>query len=333
VMFLFLLPIAITEWASAAPERRVDLLARKPDLPYRVIVHVLIAGLAWASNLLLWVSGIKFTNTVEANLFAYLHPLMLVFWLQFKPREVDKDQAMQVARPSRYEWLGTAIALIGVVIISVKNLGSLVGQSSIGSNEIIGDSICTLAACAEVVVILNRHQIKKHVPLWQYTAITTFVVIVVSSTAAVVIDGSKLFCVEDFKYCVFGWASKEWIAWMLPFGAVVGVICMPCLNYAIQYIPPLLFSCAMLLDPIFTGLLSWSAGLEGIPRAHTFAGGLVVIVGSALISWGETKRSTQPGKIAEAEAKAEAGFVRDKETNLSPSSSSFGYTQLSKEEN
>lgn len=280
VMILFLSPIALIERYSE-PQNCVDYFASKPDLPFRIIWHVMIAGVAWALNLLLWVSGIEYTSTVRANIFACLYPLMLVIWLHFTSVETE--------RPNKLEWLGTIVALCGVITVSARSLISATSGSLEG--EAIGDLLCTGAAAAEVLVILNRFRIKKYVPLWQYTAITTFVVIIASSLLSMIMHGTQVFCLGD--NCVFGWASKEWIHMMIPFGAVIGLLCLPGVNYAIQYLPPLLFSSFNLLDPILTGIISWAAGLEGVPDIFTWIGGGVVICGSGVISYGGQVRQSQ----------------------------------------
>jgi hypothetical protein len=81
---------------------------------------------------------------------------------------------------------------------------------------------------------------------------------------------------------------------MLLFGLTIGVICFAGLNYAMQYISPIVFSSVMLVDPAVTGLIAWFAGLEGIPDVLTVAGGVIVIVGVAIISVGERRREGDP---------------------------------------
>lgn len=57
-----------------------------------------------------------------------------------------------------------------------------------------------------------------------------------------------------------------------------------------QYIPPLVFSATQLLDPALTGIISWAFGIEGIPDAATWIGGLIVMSGVGLLSAGEHLR-------------------------------------------
>ena len=46
-----------------------------------------------------------------------------------------------------------------------------------------------------------------------------------------------------------------------------------CFNYSLQFFSPLLFSSITLVDPACTGLVSWMAGIEGIPDIYTWVGG------------------------------------------------------------
>ena len=67
-MTIFLVPLGILEAvllhrSGVAP---VDWLGKKPNLRYPVIVHVLIAGVAWAGNVLFWVIGLQYTSTVRS---------------------------------------------------------------------------------------------------------------------------------------------------------------------------------------------------------------------------------------------------------------------------
>jgi hypothetical protein len=91
-----------------------------------------------------------------------------------------------------------------------------------------------------------------------------------------------VFCLDE--NCVFGWMNRHWIAMMLIFGLTVGVICIAGFTYALQHVPPLVFSAAQMIDPALTGLISWSFGIEGIPNRPTIIGGMVIVMGVSMIS-------------------------------------------------
>lgn len=114
----------------------------------------------------------------------------------------------------------------------------------------------------------------------------------VIKSAAVVDDYGRpipqtidVFCAHD--NCVFGWMAPKWALKILLFGLVIGVVCIAGFNYAMQYLPPLVFSSISLLDPALTAIISWVAGVEALPTLYSWFGGATVMVGVAIISIGE----------------------------------------------
>lgn len=139
----------------------------------------------------------------------------------------------------------------------------------------------------------------------QYTFATTVVVAACATLAAVFLEGTgviksaalvddygrpipqtiDVFCAQD--NCVFGWMARKWALKILLFGLVIGVVCIAGFNYAMQYLPPLVFSSISLLDPALTAIISWVAGVEALPTLYSWFGGATVMVGVAIISIGE----------------------------------------------
>ena len=96
---------------------------------------------------------------------------------------------------------------------------------------------------------------------------------------------TEFFCTQS--NCLFGWLSPDWLVIMIVFGFTIGFVCISGFNYAVTHIPPLVFSSIGLVDPLVTGLLSYIVGLEGIPDIGTWLGGIIVLIGVAIISQGE----------------------------------------------
>lgn len=133
---------------------KVDWFEKKPDLDYTVAMHVVIAALAWATNLLFWIVSLQYTTTVRASLVASLHPLILVFYLHFTTGNVSK-----------YEWLGVCISIGGLLIVGSDGFWNTEGRAI--TSVLFGDILCLVAAFGEVLVILNRRKTKQYVPLMQ----------------------------------------------------------------------------------------------------------------------------------------------------------------------
>jgi drug/metabolite transporter (DMT)-like permease len=168
-MIIFLIPLAILEsWSDR--NKRVDWFGYKPDLPYPVIIHTIFSGLAWAGNLLCWIVGLQFTTTFKASLIACTHPLMLVLYL--------KCRGIYVSYMSMF---GVIFAFSGLIISNYPDLYQEMHQSTSSSDtttsttnntagfggQILGISLCFLAAACEVVILFNRIATTKYVPLMQ----------------------------------------------------------------------------------------------------------------------------------------------------------------------
>lgn len=294
-MSIFLLPMAIIESYLGRGKNVVHWWEVKPGLRWPVVVHVAIAGLAWGANLVFWISGLVYTSTVKASLFSGLHPMMLVIFLYSSG-----------TRLSRLEVFGTFICISGIFIAGGKGLFHLTHSSSTSDavtakNELFGDMLCIFASVAEVVVILNRKATKNHVPLFQYTFATTFMVAVITSIASLIMDDGnvQVICPKHSEMCLLGWIRPEWLLEMLLFGLIVGVICIAGFNYAVMYISPLAFSSTLLVDPLVTGIISWCMHLENVPGLLTWTGGLTVIGGVGFIIVGEKKRLKVEHSIVE----------------------------------
>jgi drug/metabolite transporter (DMT)-like permease len=277
-MSIFLIPLAFIEYKLSKKESRTGWFAKKPDLPFPVIVHVLMAGLFWSVNLESWVYGLQFTTTVRASVFASSHPLWLIVVLSLLGYKV-----------AALEWCGVIVVIFGLLLCSGKGL-----LEPSATSTLFGDVMCLAAAMAEVAVLFNRAKTKKYVPLMQYTALTTLCVVCTATFMSVMTESNKLgpiriFCLHS--NCMFGWASSSWVLKMLCFGLTIGVICIAGFNYCVEYISPLIFSSVTLVDPAVTGAIAWLVGIEGCPDMLTIAGGLVVVGGVALISAGERARA------------------------------------------
>lgn len=159
-MAIWLLPFTLLESFLSKKEDRVPWFEYRPGLRFPVVIHVLIAGFLWAGNLMTWVVGLQYTSTVRASLFSSLHPLMLVVILYFNG-----------TKASYLEWIGIIVSILGIAISSLSGIQDIIrGKSSDESDNklaLVGDFLCIVAAFNEAVIILNRHKIKKYVPLMQ----------------------------------------------------------------------------------------------------------------------------------------------------------------------
>jgi drug/metabolite transporter (DMT)-like permease len=248
-----------------------------PGLSYPIVGYATLAGVAWALDLLCWVTGLQYTTTVRASIFASLHPVILILYFGVWQRRIL----------SVVEWAGTFVAFGGLTFaaLDMKDNSSMHEFTT----EALGDFLCILSAVGQAIVIVTRGLIAEKLPLMQYTAFTTLVV-AFSSSLITLFLGTPF----DFsEFGLFGWCTPFWIGKMFIFAFVVGVICVTGYNFAMRSISPLVFSSCLLVDPAITGLISWIIQIEGIPTLWTIMGGLVVTAGVGLIVIGEHRRERQ----------------------------------------
>ena len=103
-----------------------------------------------------------------------------------------------------------------------------------------------------------------------------------------------------------------------------------------QNIPPLIFSSLSLVDPALTAFISWFVGLEGVPDILIWIGGVIIVGGVGIISYGDHLRSSSNsssdsndmGIVEEEEEGADVGYAsehteEDGESGLGGSNSSI----------
>lgn len=157
-MVLSLLPFALFE-AWSKKSNQVDWFGYKPDLPFPVIVHVLVSGLSWSANLLFWIVGLQYVTTFKASVISSSHPVLLVVALRCSGHKI-----------SLAEWLGVTISFGGMFLSEYRPSSShaeLVEETTPFHLQLFGYFLCLLAAAGEVVTILNRIKTRKYVPLLQ----------------------------------------------------------------------------------------------------------------------------------------------------------------------
>jgi drug/metabolite transporter (DMT)-like permease len=239
-MTLILAPMALIE-SYSDKKYKVDWFAKKPDLPFPVIVHVLFSGLAWGGNLTLWIVGMQYTTAFMASIINSSYPIMLVISLKLTGTLV-----------SGMEMVGVGISVGGMVISCLQdvlenNHEKVEGPPISTGLQLMGYLLCLGAAGCDVAILFNRIKTQKYVPLFQYTFATTVTVATMATLASLLLeregliyaplvtDGTthvEVFCLA--QNCVFGWFSHKWFLTILFFGIWIGVFCIAGFNYAVS---------------------------------------------------------------------------------------------------
>lgn len=97
--------------------------------------------------------------------------------------------------------------------------------------------------------------------------------------------------VEQPSLGLFGWALLDSPLPLLfaLFAFAVGVLGLLACNYTVGVLPTLIVSSSTLIGPGLTGVISYLAGLEGIPQWYTLVGGSIVLSGLGIMTYSENR--------------------------------------------
>jgi drug/metabolite transporter (DMT)-like permease len=159
------------------------------------------------------------------------------------------------------------------------------------SSQLVGDMMCIVASFLNAMNIVWASRARRVLRLFSYTLSTTLIVTVTLAILSAITELSP----PDFSpHGLLGWLSSPDMLLMISlFGFVVGCIGVLGQNYAVRYTSPVIFSTAQLLDPGLTAVMSWVAGLEGLPSVSTVLGVAMVGVGIGCVVVGENGRKRE----------------------------------------
>lgn len=157
-----------------------------------------------------------------------MHPLALVLFLSCTGERVSK-----------LEWFGICLSLLGIGISSFHGILEIFsgGTGHGESRALFGDSLCLFVGLVEAAIIVNRHRVKKFVPVLAFTFYTTTIATFCAAIFFMIFEGhldlQLVACLRET--CLLGWASPQWYILMLIFGLVVGLVYMAGFNYAVSH--------------------------------------------------------------------------------------------------
>jgi len=177
------------------------------DAPFIAIVkRSLIPGLILSIHFIAWVSGARLTPGANATLMVSLMPLVMPFFMYFLYQEKLHSR----------EWLATALAMIGVIMLSYNDV-------QISREHFSGDLICLFAMVLFAAYLaLARSNLEAVPSVWLYI-VPMYTVAGLSSLAVAAFTGPIM-------------PTFEWYNLLMVFllAAVSTVIGHTALNYAMQ---------------------------------------------------------------------------------------------------
>lgn len=221
-------------------------------------------ALVLAGHLMLWTLGARMTVVAQSTLIVNLVPVALPFFLFWLARE----------RINRAEVAGTVLAIIGLVILSVKD-------ALRGGGSAAGDAVCFASMLLFALYLALGRRNKDFPSIWLY-------VIPVYGQAAIV-----CLLVALPRLLTFDAGSpREW-AIMIGLGAVPTVCGHSLLNAAMRRIRGQIVSLCNVSQFVFAGLMGYLLFRE-VPGALFYLASAIVVAGVAVVVFSAPAEATEP---------------------------------------
>jgi drug/metabolite transporter (DMT)-like permease len=230
--------------------RRLD----RPSLGLAVGAGVMLALHFWS-----WNASISLTTIAASAVLVNLHPVIVAvissLWLH--------------ERPTRRQWLGIAVAMMGALIVGAADLGAL--RASASGMALLGDGLALIGALTVAIYYLIGRRIRQTLDLWPYVALvyfTCFVTLIVIAVAAQV----PLYPQPRRELLIFG---------ALALGPML--LGHTGMNWALRYLPAYVVTLTVLGEPVGATLLAaLLPGIREVPPLLTLVGGALVLGGILL---------------------------------------------------
>jgi drug/metabolite transporter (DMT)-like permease len=254
VASLILAPIAL---ARGAP-RELRTLGRRDS------VLALLAGLALAVHFATWITSLRMTTVATSAVLVETNPLFVAILSYLFLRE----------RIGRLTALGIGLAIVGSIVIGLGDLGT--GQVQLTSQTLLGDLLALVGGLMAAIYFLLGRRLRQRLSIVAY-------IWPVYTAAAVVLLALCLLTGQRLS----GYAPGTYLMILL---LAVGpqLLGHSSLNYALGHLSATLVTVAALGEPLGSAVLALLL-LGEMPPLLTLGGGVLILAGIALASWGERR--------------------------------------------
>jgi drug/metabolite transporter (DMT)-like permease len=210
-------------------------------------------ALVLALHLILWTIGARMTVVAQATLIVNLVPIALPFFLLWLARE----------RINRTEVAGTVLAIIGLIILSVRD-------ALRGGGSAAGDAVCFVSMLLFALYLALGRRNRDFPSVWLY-------VIPVYAQAALLCLLVALPRIRTFDVG----SGREW-ALIVGLGAIPTVCGHSLLNAAMRRIRGQIVSLCNVSQFVFAGFMGYMLFGE-VPRAVFYMASAIVVTGVAIV--------------------------------------------------
>jgi drug/metabolite transporter (DMT)-like permease len=212
-----------------------------------------------------WVWSLEHTSLTHSLLFVTAHPFVVVAWMALNKEHLQ-----------RLVLIGAGLGFIGAAIALQDTQGE-------GEVTLIGD-LAAFAGAVFVVgyMVISRKLRTQGMPIFLYSFPVTAIGALLLTILAVLYEGALPFSTLD-GIGSFGWFGVSLLA-VIFLALVPGLMGHNSINASLRWLPTILISVTLLMEPFLGGLIGWFIGVEQMPDMWTWIGGPIMIIGTALVS-------------------------------------------------
>ena len=147
---------------------------------------------------------------------------------------------------------------------------------------LVGDFSAFLTAVFFCGYIIIGAHLRKWLPIFLYaTPVTGFAALLLSTAALVVGEATWT---GAGNTGLFGWITdKAYLPKILYLAVIPGIIGHTGFNALLKWMPALLITLALTIEPLIGTFIGWSVGLAQIPGVWTYSGGGVLLVSTVVV--------------------------------------------------
>jgi drug/metabolite transporter (DMT)-like permease len=220
------------------------------------VIVAVIAGTMLAVHFWTWNASINLTTVAASVVLVNLQPAIVavpsVLWLK--------------ELPTRRQWLGIAIAMLGALIIALPDFRQTAVTAA--RNPLLGDLLAFTGAITAAIYFVIGRRLRGTLDLWPYVSL---------------VYGSCLVVLIGFALAVHAPIGGQPPREMAIFAALaIGPMLFghTGLNWALKYLPAYLVNLTLLGEPVgATILAAVLPGIRELPTPITLAGGALILIG------------------------------------------------------
>lgn len=227
------------------------------------------AGLLLAIHFWSWNASLRYTSVAASVALVNLQPVIIAVFSVVWLREA----------PSRIQWAGIALAVIGALIVGVADVPgglaaigpAIVGQGQSGSRALFGDLLALLGGVTAAGYYLIGRRLRQHLGLWPYVALV-YGAAFLTCLGLTQFAGKSLTPQPPRELAIFA-------------GLAIGPMLLghTGMNWALGHLPAFIVNLTTLGEPIgATILAALLPGIAEVPGMGTVAGGALVLLGVVL---------------------------------------------------